>query len=327
MNETKNCKKRNYVVFILSLLLVLSVGVGIYYYKEACSWKNQAANDNYEPWYSLGIVASTYDTEDLEQAIEFGHTYNRGILQFGIGGGIYPKFQDSHSGIPFLQQYDSFARDIAEGTYEGEEKEQALQLFREMNESLLEICFYVKEHTQTQEEKVEFMNKNSELYKTVEQKNNEFCVTYHQKIEEFTKMAYNVKTSDFAVMQMDLTSGEKIFVIHSVEELDAYYENYVGDGKEIPVTHSLAYKTICKNFDKEYFENKILIIVWTAKPSSPSSHEITEVFYNSDKKIEIRVSTTLLNNNEEATGEHWFISPAKGIYIQDERDVKIVWMK
>ena len=25
---------------------MLSVGVGIYYYKEACSWKNQAANDN-----------------------------------------------------------------------------------------------------------------------------------------------------------------------------------------------------------------------------------------------------------------------------------------
>lgn len=131
-------------------------------------------------------------------------------------------------------------------------------------------------------------------------------------------------SSDFGVMQMNLATGQKIFVFHSTEELSTYCNEYVGDGKRISTEHALAYKSICDNFDESYFKNRILVLVWLTEPYSPSAHEVTEVFFNEERELEIRISTTTLGNLQKTTGEHLFISPAKGVSVEDIDDITVV---
>ncbi len=130
-------------------------------------------------------------------------------------------------------------------------------------------------------------------------------------------------------------NGEEDFpickVIHSVEELNAYYnENkdkyYLDHRRQNPASDStIGFLDAIDKYDEEYFSEQILIMVLVEEPSGSIRHKVNYVKKGSDGRLYIDVHRIIPGAGTDDLGEwHILIEPEKGVTAESEADVTVL---
>lgn len=124
-------------------------------------------------------------------------------------------------------------------------------------------------------------------------------------------------------------SYPKTVVIRSVEELNRYYENNkaiysLESKKNIASDSTIGFLDACDRYDKEYFKDKILVLVLLEEGSGSTRHKVTSVCLEKTGELKIKIKT---ETPETGTCDmalwHLFTEPAKGVDVSDENDVVV----
>lgn len=118
-------------------------------------------------------------------------------------------------------------------------------------------------------------------------------------------------------------------IIRSVEELNTYYNENKGkynlERRTDPSTDStIGFLDACDEYNADYFENRILIMVLLEEGSGSIRHNVDSVKYGSDGKlyIDIEKSSTEVGTCDMALW-HILIEPESNITIAAESDVVV----
>ncbi len=113
-------------------------------------------------------------------------------------------------------------------------------------------------------------------------------------------------------------------VIHSVDELNAHYEEYReyffldGNGPYDELTFVKA----CEKYDAEYFKDNILIFVIVEEGSGSISHKVTDI-YKDGSILNIDIDRHSPWNQTEDMAEHYYIIEISKSADTEERDIKV----
>ncbi len=130
-------------------------------------------------------------------------------------------------------------------------------------------------------------------------------------------------------------NGEEDFpickVIHSVEELNAYYnENkdkyYLDTRRQNPASDStIGFLDATDKYDEAYFSEQILIMVLVEEPSGSIRHKVNYVKDGSDGRLYIDVHRIIPEAGTDDMAEwHILIEPEKGFSFESEADVTVL---
>ncbi len=106
-------------------------------------------------------------------------------------------------------------------------------------------------------------------------------------------------------------------VVHSVEELNTYYEANKSD-------YDLAdFWDACTEYDDAYFENRVLVIVLLEEGSGSYRHNVEKVWVENGK-LSIDITTLVPEVGTCDMAEwHILIEPEGGVTVDSENDVQV----
>ena len=120
-----------------------------------------------------------------------------------------------------------------------------------------------------------------------------------------------------------------VTVIHSVDELNAYYEankdKYSLERRTgtIYSDSTIGFMDACDKYDEEYFENKILLMVLLEEGSGSVRHKVERVANGTDG-ITVEITTIVPEVGTCDMAEwHILIEPEAGVFAEDEDDVMV----
>lgn len=118
----------------------------------------------------------------------------------------------------------------------------------------------------------------------------------------------------------------KVFVIHSVEELDAYCAEY--DSEQRPVDNTFvndSFREDIVKYNEAYFENRVLIIGHWYEGSISIKVSVKNVRVNEQGKTEIEIQRICPDSRDDAIA--WYrilVEREAGAEIADENDVVLI---
>lgn len=120
-----------------------------------------------------------------------------------------------------------------------------------------------------------------------------------------------------------------VTVIHSMDELNAYYEankeNYSLERRTgtIYSDSTIGFLDACDKYDDEYFKDRILLLVLLEEGSGSIRHSVDRVA-NVDGKIEVEIRTIVPEIGTDDMAEwHILIEPEAGIFVEDAEDITV----
>lgn len=120
-------------------------------------------------------------------------------------------------------------------------------------------------------------------------------------------------------------------VIHSVEELQAYYETNknlydLERRTDVASDYTIGFLDACDKYDATYFEEQVLIMVLLEEPSGSNRHQVKEVRWNETeevKQMRIEIESVIPEVGTEDMAEwHILIEPKADVAIEAS-DIKI----
>ena len=121
-------------------------------------------------------------------------------------------------------------------------------------------------------------------------------------------------------------------VIHSVEELKAYYDSnkdiYNLERRDkVYADMTIGFLDACDKYNEFYFEKQVLVLILLEEGSGSIRHEVTEVeLVKTDQKQELVVNiiTKVPEIGTDDMAEwHIFVEPEPGVHIEEESQVTI----
>lgn len=168
-------------------------------------------------------------------------------------------------------------------------------------------------------------------------KNNEIPVNGYNdgEFSDKTPKKNKAEERDFSVQYLR-TNGYNdgvrypvVTVIHSVDELNAYYEankdKYSLERRTGTVysDSTIGFLDACDKYDDEYFEDKILLLVLLEEGSGSVRHNVERVATNDDE-IVIDITTIVPEVGTCDMAEwHILIEPEAGVFAEDADDITV----
>ena len=185
-------KKRTYkfISLLLSILFVASAVSGIHMYRELNAEKLARADANLYNWSRiLEISKKIQQVDDVEHAKDIFHLQN-GIIYTIDGNELSPNFDNLEAPTTkqhFLNIYfNDFMHmlSLAEGTEP--DLEERFALLHKIGEELEEICTGVLGYgDKGNAQKLELMDKGSDIYNKTQKEINDFCNEYIEEIRKY----------------------------------------------------------------------------------------------------------------------------------------------
>lgn len=122
----------------------------------------------------------------------------------------------------------------------------------------------------------------------------------------------------------------KAVVIHSLQELQAYYEankeTFHLERREDPASDStVGFLDACDRYDDTYFETRVLILVLLEEGSGSIRHQVTSVVMDQTGTLNIQIAKKVPEVGTcDMAQWHLFVEPAEGVTVADENNVRIV---
>lgn len=119
----------------------------------------------------------------------------------------------------------------------------------------------------------------------------------------------------------------RVVIIRSVEELNAYYEQYrnIFDLERKAQLYSdttIGFLDACDKYDESYFEGRILIMVLLEEGSGSTRHAVTDVTLTDDGRLYISIDTIVPEIGTCDMAEwHILIEPEAGVDVAGAEDV------
>ncbi len=168
-------------------------------------------------------------------------------------------------------------------------------------------------------------------------KNNDTPVTVYTDggLSDKTPMTDDIKECEFSA-QYIRTNGYHdgvrypvVTVIHSVDELNAYYEankdKYSLERRTDTIysDSSIGFLDACDKYDDKYFEDKILLLVLLEEGSGSIRHKVTRVATN-EEAIVVDITTIVPEVGTCDMAEwHILIEPEAGVFAEDTDDITV----
>ncbi len=182
----KTIKKNIMLTVLLSVVVVIAVSVSIFAINATMQislYQEEKAQHNLTNWHNLYLMSRTVkhsvtSTEDIDEAISWhvNTTVYRAI------DGISPDFNYGYY-MFFGIEYDMLLKALLYDELSEDEKQEAFSLFIDMNNQLYDLTVFVIELSD--EELLELIDENSETYKNLALRIEEFCLEYHEKISDY----------------------------------------------------------------------------------------------------------------------------------------------
>lgn len=125
-------------------------------------------------------------------------------------------------------------------------------------------------------------------------------------------------------------------IIHSRDELNAYYEEYKDDyylerREQILADTTIGFLDACDCYNEEYFKDQILILVLLEEGSGSIRHEVSKVRVT-EKKGERTVNISINTRVPETVTDdmaqwHLLIELEEGLDVEDESHINVGWRR
>ncbi|MBO7218033.1 MAG: hypothetical protein J6V50_04960 [Clostridia bacterium] len=121
-----------------------------------------------------------------------------------------------------------------------------------------------------------------------------------------------------------------VYVIHSVDELKAYYnenkDEYYLERRENPTSDlTIGFLDAIDKYDENYFKEQILIMVLVGEGSGSNRHKVNYVKKGSDGRIYTDILSVIPEIGTcDMAGWHILIEPEKGIAVEKDSDVTVL---
>ena len=118
-------------------------------------------------------------------------------------------------------------------------------------------------------------------------------------------------------------------IIRSVDELNKYYEEnkesyYLGHKTDPNTKENIGFTDVCKRYDDQYFDDRILLIILLEEGSGSIRHKVNKVgFKNSKLIVDIERITPEIGTCDMAEW-HILIEPEAGVDTVSESDVVVI---
>ena len=120
-----------------------------------------------------------------------------------------------------------------------------------------------------------------------------------------------------------------VTVVHSVDELNAYYEankdKYSLERRAgaISSDSTIGFLDACDKYDEEYFESKILLLVLLEEGSGSVRHKVGRVSINDDE-ITVDIATIIPEvGTDDMADWHILIEPEAGVFAKDADNITV----
>ncbi len=175
--------KHKVIITALSMALIIVTTLLINTYSNLNTQRETLAHINAKNWESIHRLTENIDhleinsVEDIENYSNY--PYHNGVI-YSVSDLLMPSFNEAEFGF-LTGSYDALLQALVKELIEDSKKEEAFNLFINMNNSLKEICTFVV--IDNADNELDFIDENSELYKELQSKINDFCEKYQAEYE------------------------------------------------------------------------------------------------------------------------------------------------
>lgn len=187
MHLEKKMKRRKWLTLLLIFALVVSsLSIFAHTYKQSMYWKNQTAERNYNNWTTLYHMTTKLDKTNMtEDFLKMYSLYVNGIVQSTTTGNLMPAFNGGSVNSFLGTYYNALLQSLVYDDLKEEKRVEGIELFTEINTDLVVLCEFVLEKAESEHERCQLVEPDSELYEEIEEKIQEFCDRYDEKIDTF----------------------------------------------------------------------------------------------------------------------------------------------
>ena len=177
-------KSTKILVAIILALITFFMSIFIPTYKQYTYYKNEMAIKNYNNWGEiLKIAKKVYYIQNIDD-LKLCRGYINGVI-YSTCFELLPNFSGEPRYTGFLTlNYDSFISDVvSDNNYNQEKRNEAFLLLKEVSLELQELCEKVLEISENN--KSALIDRDSKIYKEVEQLIHDFCYEQGKIIYDF----------------------------------------------------------------------------------------------------------------------------------------------
>lgn len=175
---------------VFAVLFVASAALSVFLYKDLQNERNRKADINLYNWSRVHEMAQTIQrVNDTEHARDIYYLQNGTFFTLD-GNSLYPNFDNLDAGTNneyFLTIHlNDFIHMITLAKEVDSDLKERFELLHEIGEKMEKISLKVLEYGEKgKTEKLELLDKNSDIYKEIEFEIKEFCNTYISRIKKY----------------------------------------------------------------------------------------------------------------------------------------------